>query len=132
MKASSSLTLGMTLPDINLMCDLKIYTRMILNVGGDDVTEFLYVLLERTGFPYRDINLARSYDWHIMEDLKTRICTLAEVRRNYFVVRADPLTSKMARGMWRSIYTSLWFENQASQLKNTGFALTTKSFWHQW
>ncbi|KAJ6518873.1 hypothetical protein C8R45DRAFT_949593 [Mycena sanguinolenta] len=53
-------------------------TRMTLSMGGDDITEFLYVLLERIHFPYRDINLARSYDWSVMEDLKARLCTLAE------------------------------------------------------
>lgn len=54
-------------------------TRMTLNMGGDDVTEFLYVLLERIKFPYREIDLNRSYDWAMLEDLKARICTLAEV-----------------------------------------------------
>lgn len=53
-------------------------SRMSLNMGGDDVTEFLYVLLDRISFPYREINLARSYDWGVMEDLKARLCTLAE------------------------------------------------------
>ncbi|KAF7345962.1 Actin-related protein 8 [Mycena venus] len=53
-------------------------TRLNLNMGGDDITEFLYVLLERIHFPYRDINLARSYGWSVMEDLKSRLCTLAE------------------------------------------------------
>ncbi|KAJ7281463.1 hypothetical protein C8J57DRAFT_1297692 [Mycena rebaudengoi] len=53
-------------------------TRLNLNMGGDDITEFLYVLLNRIKFPYRDINLARSYDWNVMDDLKTRLCTLAE------------------------------------------------------
>ncbi|THH33364.1 hypothetical protein EUX98_g838 [Antrodiella citrinella] len=53
-------------------------TRMTLNMGGDDITEFLYVLLEKISFPYRDADLARSYDWNVMEDLKARLCTLAE------------------------------------------------------
>ncbi|KAL1944865.1 hypothetical protein VTO73DRAFT_2485 [Trametes versicolor] len=53
-------------------------TRMVLSMGGNDITEFLYVLLEKIGFPYRDIDLARSYDWNVMEDLKARLCTLAE------------------------------------------------------
>ncbi|KAI0741338.1 actin-like ATPase domain-containing protein [Daedaleopsis nitida] len=53
-------------------------TRMVLSMGGNDITEFLYVLLEKIGFPYRDIDLARSYDWQVMEDLKARLCTLAE------------------------------------------------------
>lgn len=48
-------------------------------MGGNDITEFLYVLLERINFPYRDINLARWHDWLVMEDLKARLCTLAEV-----------------------------------------------------
>lgn len=51
-------------------------------MGGDYITEFLYVLLERIGFPYRDIDLARSHDWNVMEDLKSRLCTLTEVRLN--------------------------------------------------
>lgn len=59
---------GLVIPD----------SRITLNMGGDDITEFLYVLLERISFPYRDINLARWYDWAVMEDLKARLCTLAE------------------------------------------------------
>jgi actin-related protein 8 len=56
------------------------FARISLNMGGDYITEFLYVLLERVCFPYRDIDLARSYDWNVMEDLKCRLCTLTEVR----------------------------------------------------
>ncbi|TFK39862.1 nucleus protein [Crucibulum laeve] len=59
---------GLVIPD----------TRMFLNIGGDDITEFLAVLLGRISFPYRELNLARSYDWNVMEDLKSRLCTLAE------------------------------------------------------
>lgn len=57
---------------------------MSLNIGGDDITEFLYVLLERISFPYKDINLAISYDWNVMEDLKARLCTLMEVRHIFY------------------------------------------------
>ncbi|KIM58979.1 hypothetical protein SCLCIDRAFT_16606 [Scleroderma citrinum Foug A] len=53
-------------------------SRISLNVGGNDITEFLYVLLERINFPYRSINLARWHDWLVMDDLKARLCTLAE------------------------------------------------------
>ncbi|TFK85506.1 actin-like ATPase domain-containing protein [Polyporus arcularius HHB13444] len=53
-------------------------TRMVLSMGGNDITEFLYVLLEKIGFPYSDCDLARSYDWSVMEELKARLCTLAE------------------------------------------------------
>jgi actin-related protein 8 len=62
--------------------------RILLNVGGNDITEFLYVLFERIGFPYRDLDLARSYDWNVMEDLKSRITTLDEVR--YFSSALPP------------------------------------------
>lgn len=54
---------------------------MSLNMGGDDITEFLYVLLQRINFPYRELNLARSYDWEVMDDLKKRLCKLSEVSR---------------------------------------------------
>lgn len=48
-------------------------------MGGDDITEFLYVLLQRIRFPYRTLDLNRSYDWAVLEDLKGRLCTLLEV-----------------------------------------------------
>lgn len=54
---------------------------MQLFMGGNDITEFLYVLLKRIGFPYRDAKLARSYDWEVLDDLKKRMCTLTEVLR---------------------------------------------------
>jgi len=53
-------------------------TRMVLHTGGNDITDFLYMLLDRIGFPYRDINLASWHDWSVMEDLKARLCTLIE------------------------------------------------------
>lgn len=52
---------------------------MSLSMGGDDITEFLYVLLQRIKFPYKDMDLNHSYDWNVMEDLKSRLCTLADV-----------------------------------------------------
>ncbi|PFH51828.1 hypothetical protein AMATHDRAFT_74707 [Amanita thiersii Skay4041] len=74
-------------------------SRISLNMGGDDITEFLYVALQRIGFPYRDMNLARSYDWRIMEDLKARLCTLAETDvalnlYDFVVRRPDRATEK--------------------------------------
>ena len=59
---------------------------MSLSIGGDDITEFFNVLLERIKFPYRELDLSRSYDWNIMEDLKIRLCTLADVSRRLFSV----------------------------------------------
>lgn len=58
-------------------------------MGGDDITEFFSVLLERIKFPYRELDLNRSYDWNIMEDLKIRLCTLADVRCRLFLVIFD-------------------------------------------
>ena len=60
--------------------------RMSLNMGGDDISEFLHVLLQKINFPYRDLELARSYDWNVMEDLKARLCTLAEVCESLFLL----------------------------------------------
>ena len=48
-------------------------------MGGNDITEFLHELLQKINFPYKDLDLARSYDWNVIEDLKGRLCTLAEV-----------------------------------------------------
>ncbi|THH11839.1 hypothetical protein EW145_g366 [Phellinidium pouzarii] len=53
-------------------------TRMSLSLGGDDVTEFLAVLLDRISFPYKEMDLTRLHDWAVMEDIKCRICTLNE------------------------------------------------------
>ncbi|KAI6094362.1 hypothetical protein EDD16DRAFT_1686093 [Pisolithus croceorrhizus] len=59
---------GLVIPD----------SRISLNMGGNDITEFLYVLLERINFPYRSANLTLWHDWLVIEDLKARLCTLAE------------------------------------------------------
>lgn len=66
--------------------------RMTLNMGGDDITEFLFVLLGRINFPYKNLDLSRSYDWNVLEDLKSRLCTLAEVYFSHSEL--DDLTSK--------------------------------------
>ncbi|KAH0836698.1 hypothetical protein J3R83DRAFT_8421 [Lanmaoa asiatica] len=76
---------GLVIPD----------SRMSLNMGGNDITEFLYVLLERINFPYREINLARWYDWSVMEDLKSRLCTLAEV------CALINFTGHLMKGIWQ-------------------------------
>src|ERR1700721_3126906 len=61
---------GLVLPD----------TRLSLDYGGDYISELFYVLLNRIGLPYKEVDLSRLYDWNMMEDLKTRSATLAEVR----------------------------------------------------
>lgn len=52
---------------------------MLLDFGGDDVTQFLHTLLMRTGLPYRDADLTRWYDFIVIEDLKERMVVLSEV-----------------------------------------------------
>lgn len=53
-------------------------TRITLSYGGDDVTVALKALLERSSFPYRDLDLAKAQDWIMLDQLKIRICTLEE------------------------------------------------------
>ena len=53
-------------------------------MGGDDITEFLLALLERIRFPYREADISRAFDWSLIEDLKSKVCTLAEVSRICF------------------------------------------------
>ncbi|KAF9518979.1 hypothetical protein BS47DRAFT_1370856 [Hydnum rufescens UP504] len=60
---------GLVLPD----------TRISLDYGGDDISEFFHLLLARIGLPYKEADLSRLYDWNMIEDLKTRSATLAEV-----------------------------------------------------
>ena len=53
---------------------------IVLNTGGDDVTEMLYVLLQQTCFPYKEVDLVKLYHWQLFEDLKQSQCTMAPVR----------------------------------------------------
>ncbi|KAI5475415.1 actin-related protein 8 [Pseudohyphozyma bogoriensis] len=53
-------------------------TRMLLDFAGDDITEFLLTLLVRTGFPYKEADLTRWYDWTVLEDLKEKMIVLSE------------------------------------------------------
>ncbi|EIM86889.1 actin-like ATPase domain-containing protein [Stereum hirsutum FP-91666 SS1] len=53
-------------------------TRLVIGVGGDHVTEFLAILLQGIDFPYKELDLARRYDWNVIEDIKYRLCSLNE------------------------------------------------------
>ncbi|CAG8507119.1 11868_t:CDS:10 [Ambispora leptoticha] len=59
---------GMCIPD----------SRIYLNYGCDDITIFFLRLLKRSRFPYEEIDLNRSYDWMLAEEMKERFCTLNE------------------------------------------------------
>ncbi|KAK4688229.1 actin-related protein 8, partial [Tremellales sp. Uapishka_1] len=74
-------------------------TRINLAYGGDDITTTLTTMLQRSAFPYRELNLARSQDWLMMDNLKIKICTLEEhmvanTPWDFFVLRTEGLTQK--------------------------------------
>ncbi|GAA5942784.1 hypothetical protein JCM1841_000981 [Sporobolomyces salmonicolor] len=53
-------------------------TRMVLDFGGDDITSFLFTLLMRNNFPYKEADLTKWYDWVVLEELKERSIVLSE------------------------------------------------------
>ncbi|WVR05120.1 hypothetical protein IAU60_002132 [Kwoniella sp. DSM 27419] len=74
-------------------------TRMRLDYGGDDITSALVTILQRSNFPYRELDLARSQDWIMMDNLKNKICTLEEhlvanTPWDFHVLRTEGLTQK--------------------------------------
>lgn len=56
---------GMCIPD----------SRVHLKTGGDDVTVALIKLLLQSQFPYREINLNRTYDWLLADEIKCKFGT---------------------------------------------------------
>ncbi|WVQ98665.1 hypothetical protein IAU59_005796 [Kwoniella sp. CBS 9459] len=74
-------------------------TRMKLNYGGDDITSALVTILQRSNFPYRDLDLSRSQEWLMMDNLKNKICTLEEhlvanTPWDFYVLKTEGLTQK--------------------------------------
>ncbi|KAM0786552.1 hypothetical protein ACM66B_002009 [Microbotryomycetes sp. NB124-2] len=53
-------------------------SRMTLDFGGDDITQFLLALLTRTNFPYKEADLTRWHDFRVLELLKEQIVVLGE------------------------------------------------------
>ncbi|KAF9454265.1 actin-like ATPase domain-containing protein [Macrolepiota fuliginosa MF-IS2] len=114
-------------------------TRMRLGVGGDDITEFLYVLLRRIHLPYREMDLVRSYDWNVMEELKAQICTLTEsdvaVNLYGFTVRQpNQPTVKYGFRVYDEVILApmclfepriIEFEDKRPPIKNTPNSMTT-------
>ena len=74
---------------------------MVLDSGGDDITQFLHTLLTRTSLPYRDADLSRWYDFKIFEELKERMVVLSEVCLNRMagLNGADPTLSQADVGL---------------------------------
>lgn len=74
-------------------------SRAMLKYGGDDITRCFSALVKRTGFPYEELDLAQSYDWKLMEDLKEKWCTMDEADLtvqvySFFVRKPDHPTEK--------------------------------------
>jgi len=44
----------------------------------------MHVLLNRTGFPYKEADLTKWYDWIVLEELKERSVVLSEVSPHSF------------------------------------------------
>ncbi|CAE6451755.1 unnamed protein product [Rhizoctonia solani] len=53
-------------------------TRITLDLGGDDVTEYLYYLLKGINFPHKNCQLSNTADWNILTRLKKQMCSLSE------------------------------------------------------
>lgn len=74
-------------------------TRVKLNYGGDDITSAMIALLERASFPYRNLDLSKSQEWLMMDNLKIKICTLEEhlvasTAWDFYVLKSEGLTEK--------------------------------------
>ncbi|KDN40929.1 hypothetical protein RSAG8_07797, partial [Rhizoctonia solani AG-8 WAC10335] len=53
-------------------------TRITLDMGGDDITEYLYYLLKEINFPLKGYQLQEPPTWNIMTKLKKLMCSLSE------------------------------------------------------
>ncbi|KAI3404681.2 ARP8 [Candida oxycetoniae] len=53
-------------------------SRILLNYGGDNITETFIKLALENWFPYRDINLSNSYDWKLAMSLKKNFATFQD------------------------------------------------------
>ncbi|QRW03261.1 actin [Ceratobasidium sp. AG-Ba] len=73
-------------------------TRITLDFGGDDITEYLHYLLKGINFPYRECQLDRTYDWAIMTKLKKLTSSLLEASESVQAsdLRPDHITERYA------------------------------------
>jgi actin-related protein 8 len=53
-------------------------SRMMVRLGGDDITRTFSSFLVANKFPYTDLDLSTTYDWRLAESLKEKWCTLNE------------------------------------------------------
>ena len=52
---------------------------MIMRYGGDDLVEAFMNCVQSVSFPYKDCNLAREWDWELMQWLMEQCCAANEV-----------------------------------------------------
>ncbi|VVT51483.1 uncharacterized protein SAPINGB_P003111 [Magnusiomyces paraingens] len=74
---------GMIIPD----------SRVNLKFGGEDVTVALTKLLLMSSFPFQELNLAKAYDFTLVEDLKYRYATTNDADitvQLYDFIRREP------------------------------------------
>ncbi|KAI9506657.1 actin-like protein arp8 [Coemansia spiralis] len=73
-------------------------SRVSVMYGGDDITRFLYNLFMRSSFPYHEASLQSMYDWHMLNDLRERYCTMnlsdVNIRLHDFFVRRPHQTTR--------------------------------------
>lgn len=112
-------------------------TRINLDYGGDDITSALVSLLLRASFPYKELDLARTQEWLMLDKIKIRICTLEEhlvanTAWDTYVLHEKNLTQKyIFRTYDENILAPLcWFDTRMidfEEKKGAGRA----SFWYQ-
>lgn len=89
-------------------------TRISLSYGGDDVTVALAALLQRSSFPYKDLDLKRTQDWIMMDNLKKKVCTLEEhlvanTSWDFYVVSEGPTKKYILRTYDENVLAPLCF-----------------------
>ncbi|KAG8691727.1 actin-like protein arp8 [Ceratobasidium sp. 423] len=53
-------------------------TRITLDLGGDDISEYLYYLLKEINVLHKGCQLSQSADWTLITRLKKQMCSLSE------------------------------------------------------
>lgn len=109
-------------------------TRMNLSYGGDDVTVALAALLQRASFPYKALDLGRTTDWLMMDNLKIKVATLEEhlvanTPWDFYVVPEKGLTSKyLLRTYDENVLAPLcWFDTRMIDFETKREAALTLS-----
>ncbi|KAF8724871.1 cytoskeleton organization, partial [Rhizoctonia solani] len=79
-------------------------TRITLDLGGDDITEYLYYLLKGINFPHKNCQLSETTDWNILTRLKKQMCSLSEVVTSSIQVSIDLTQAKSQTDVALNLY----------------------------